>query len=137
MNYEDDLTDVFDTPSAVQYPDVPTSIPLILPTIPEKTSSQYNIQRENAFNEYVKTLHELVVIFERTPCPKNKTTIDKMKSLISLIKNIKAIDNMPRRGGKRRGGKRSGSKRSGSKRSGSKRSGRKSKKNNSRKTRKQ
>ena len=134
MNYEDDLTDVFDTPvqnslvqnSAVQYPDVPTSIPLILPTIPEKTSSQYNIQRENAFNEYVKTLHELVVIFERTPCPKNKTTIDKMKSLISLIKNIKAIDNMPRRGGKRRGGKRSGSKRS----------GRKSKKNNSRKTRK-
>ena len=131
MNYEDDLTDVFDTPSAVQYPDVPTSIPLILPTIPEKTSSQYNIQRENAFNEYVKTLHELVVIFERTPCPKNKTTIDKMKSLISLIKNIKAIDNMPRRGGKRSGGKRRGSKRSGSKRS-----GRKSKKNNSRKTRK-
>ena len=105
MNYEDDLTDVFDTPvqnSTVQFPDAPTSIPLILPTIPEQTSSQYNIKRENAFNEYVKTLHELVVIFERTPCPKNKTTIDKMKNLISLIKNIKAIDNMPRRGGKKR-----------------------------------
>jgi hypothetical protein len=104
MNYEDDLTDVFDTPvqnSSVQFPDAPTSIPLILPSIPEKTNSQYNIQRENAFNEYVKTLHELVVIFDRTPCPKNKTTADKLKALTSLIKNIKAIDNMPRRGGKK------------------------------------
>ena len=104
MNYEDDLTDVFDTTvqnSAVQFPDTPTTIPLILPSIPEKTNSQYNIQRENAFNEYVKTLHELVVIFDRTPCPKNKTTAEKLKSLTSLIKNIKAIDNMPRRGGKK------------------------------------
>jgi hypothetical protein len=100
MNY-DNLTDVFDTPSALQYPDVPTSIPLILPSIPEKTNSQYNIQRENAFNEYVKTLHELVVIFDRTPCPKNKTTADKLKALTSLIKNIRAIDNMPRKGGKK------------------------------------
>ena len=100
MNY-DNLTDVFDTPSALQYPDAPTSIPLILPSIPEKTNSQYNIQRENAFNEYVKTLHELVVIFDKTPCPKSKTTADKLKSLTSLIKNIKAIDNMPRKGGKK------------------------------------
>jgi hypothetical protein len=102
MNYEEDLTDVFDTPSALQFPDAPTSIPLILPSIPEKTNSQYNIQRENAFNEYVKTLHELVVIFDKTPCPKSKTTADKLKSLTSLIKNIKAIDNMPRKGGKKR-----------------------------------
>jgi hypothetical protein len=104
MNYEEDLTDVFDTPvqnSALQFPDAPTSIPLILPSIPEKTNSQYNIQRENAFNEYVKTLHELVVIFDRTPCPKNKTTADKLKALTSLIKNIRAIDNMPRKGGKK------------------------------------
>jgi hypothetical protein len=105
MNYEDDLTDVFDTPvqnSAIQFPDVPTSIPLILPSIPEQTNSQYNIQRENAFNEYVKTLHELVVIFDRTPCPKSRTTADKLKYLTSLIKNIKAIDNMSRKGGKKR-----------------------------------
>jgi hypothetical protein len=91
-------------------PVAPTGSINILPSAPSHAIDKQGIinnaitKRKKYFDEYVRLLYDVVVTYNKTPCEKSQRTIEQIKLVSELIKEISRLDgiiNSNKQGGKR------------------------------------